>query len=66
MYTIIDKERFAMNIIEPFIRRAARMIGWEIGSAIESVIWSIGIFLVVMCCGCFGVVAVAWQIMMHK
>ena len=54
-----------MNFIEPFIRRAARMIGWEIGSAIENVIWSIGIFLVVMCCACFGCAAVAWQIMVH-
>jgi len=55
-----------MNFIEPFIRRGARMIGWEIGSAIENVIWSIGIFLVLMCCGCFACGAVVWQVMLHR
>ncbi len=55
-----------MYIVENFIRRAARMIGWEIGNAIENVIWSIGIFLVMACCGCFVCGAVAWQIMFNK
>lgn len=55
-----------MNILENLIRRAGRMIGWEIGNAIENVIWSIGIFFVLMCCGVFACGAVAWQIMFHK
>ena len=62
----ILQENLAMNIVEPYIRRAARMVGWEIGSAIENVVWSIGIFLVLMCCGCLGCGAVVWQIMFHK
>lgn len=55
-----------MNIVENVIRRAARTIGWEIGSAIENVIWSIGIFLVLLCCGACGCGAVAWQLMFHR
>ena len=54
-----------MYFLQDIVRRGARMVGWEIGSAIESVIWSIGIFLVLMCCACFGCAAVAWQIMLH-
>jgi hypothetical protein len=52
-----------MNIIENLVRRAGHLIGWEIGSAIENVIWSIAIFLTLLCCGCIMCGAVAWQIM---
>jgi hypothetical protein len=55
-----------MNFIEPYIRRIFRMIGWEIGSAIESVIWSIGIGIFLLCCCGFGALAVAYQIMFNK
>ncbi len=55
-----------MYIVENFIRRIARTIGWEIGSAIENVIWSIAIFFFLMCCGLVSCGAVAWQIMFHK
>lgn len=55
-----------MYIIENLIRRAGRMIGWEIGNAIENVIWSIAIFFFLMCCCLVSCGAVAWQIMFNK
>jgi hypothetical protein len=55
-----------MNFAEYWIRRVTRMIGWEIGSAIESVIWSIGIGIALLCCCGFGALAVAWQIVFNK
>ena len=55
-----------MNVVEPFIRRAAHMIGWEITGAIESVVWSIGIALVLMCCCIFSCGAVAFQMIFHR
>lgn len=51
-----------MNIFEQLVRRAARVIGWEIGSAIENVLWSVGIGIALLgCCAC-GAIAVAFQI----
>jgi hypothetical protein len=55
-----------MIFVEQIIRRVTRMIGWEIGSAIESVIWSVGIGIVLLCCCGFGAIAVAYQIMFNK
>ncbi len=54
-----------MYFLENIIRRGARMIGWEIGSAIESVIWSVGIAIFLLCCSIFCCGAVAFQIMFH-
>lgn len=55
-----------MNIIEQLVRRAARLIGWEIGSAIGNIIWSIGIGIALLgCCAC-GAIAVAFQIIFKK
>jgi len=54
-----------MNIVEPFIRRAAHMIGWEITGAIESVVWSVAIGLFLICCCTFSCAAVAFQIIFH-
>lgn len=55
-----------MIFVERLIRRAARVIGWEIGSAIGNIIWSIGIGIGLLCCCAFGAIAVAWQIMFQK
>ena len=55
-----------MGILNNIIRRLAHRIGWEIGSAVENVIWSIGIAVLLMCCCAFGVAAVAWQIVFRK
>jgi len=55
-----------MNILETIIRRITHLIGWEIGNAIENVIWSVVIGIVVLCCACFGMVAVAWQIAFNR
>ncbi len=55
-----------MYFLQNIIRRGARMIGWEIGEAIESVMWSIGIGCFILCCFIFGCGAVAFQIMFHR
>jgi hypothetical protein len=55
-----------MNFIEPFIRRAARMIGWEITGAIESVVWSLAIGLFLMCCCILSCGAIAFQMVFHR
>jgi len=55
-----------MYMFENLIRRVARMIGWEITGAIESVMWSVGIGCFVVVCALCGCLAVAWQIFLHR
>ena len=55
-----------MYMFENLIRRVARMIGWEITGAIESVMWSVGIGCFVLFCALCGCLAVAWQILLHR
>jgi hypothetical protein len=55
-----------MYFLENLIRRAARLIGWEIEGAIEGVMWSIGIGCFLVCCAVFAIGAVGWQILYHK
>ena len=55
-----------MNYIEPFIRRAARMVGWEITGAIENVVWSLAIGLFLLCCCAFSAGAVAFQVIFRR
>ena len=55
-----------MYMAENLIRRVARMIGWEITGAIESVIWSIGVGCFVIFCALCGCLAVVWQIFLHR
>jgi len=54
------------NPLSFLIRRLTRRIGWEITGAIENVIFSIVIGIVIMCCCGFGVLAVAWQIIFKQ
>ncbi|HLF01689.1 MAG TPA: hypothetical protein VI547_06905 [Anaerolineales bacterium] len=54
------------NIFGGVIRRLTHRIGWEISSAIENVIWSIGIGCLMLCCFGFIALAVAWQIMFNR
>ncbi len=53
-----------MYMVEDLIRRVARMIGWEITGAIESVIWSVGIGCFVVFCALCGCLAVGWRVFM--
>lgn len=39
-----------MDFLEPFVRRFANRIGWEIGDKIENAIWSLAIGLILLCC----------------
>jgi hypothetical protein len=55
-----------MYFLQDIIRRGARMIGWEIGDAIENVMWSVGIGCSLLCCAIFSCGAVAYQIMFHR
>ena len=32
-----------MNFLQDIIRRGAHLVGWEIGEAIEGVMWTVGI-----------------------
>jgi hypothetical protein len=41
-------------------------IGWEVGSAIENVVWSVGIALFLLCCCLASIAAVAWQILTRQ
>ncbi len=55
-----------MYFLQNIIRRGAHMIGWEIGEAIEGVMWSIGIGCFLLCCAVFVCGAVAFQIMFNR
>ena len=54
-----------MYFLQDIVRRGARMVGWEIGEAIEGVMWSVGIGCFILCCAVFGCLAVAFQILRH-
>jgi len=43
-----------MYSLQDIVRRSARMVGWEIGEAIEGVMWTIGIGCFVLCCAVFA------------
>jgi hypothetical protein len=62
----MDMMNNPMGMFENLIRRVARMIGWEIGEAIEGVMWSVGIGCFILCCAVFGIGAVVWQIIFNK
>ena len=52
-----------LYFLQDVIRRAARLIGWEIGEAIEGVMWTIGIGCFILCCAVFACGAIAFQIL---
>jgi hypothetical protein len=54
-----------MYSLQDIVRRGARMVGWEIGEAIEGVMWTIGIGCFILCCAVFACGAVAFQILFH-
>ncbi len=55
-----------MYFLQDIIRRGGRMIGWEIGEAIESVMWSIGIGCFILCCAVFACGVVAFQMFFNR
>jgi hypothetical protein len=56
-------EEIILDIADNLIRRAAHSIGWEIGSAIENVIWTVGIGIFLFACAACSCGAVAWKLM---
>ena len=54
-----------MYSLQNIVRRGARMVGWEIGEAIEGVMWTIGIGCFVLCCVVFACSAVVFQLLFH-
>ena len=54
-----------MYSLQNIVRSGARMVGWEIGEAIEGVMWTIGIGCFVLCCAVFACGAVVFQILFH-
>lgn len=51
-----------MFYVENLIRRVARMIGWEITGAIESIVWSVGIGCFLILCAVCACLGVGWKI----
>jgi hypothetical protein len=52
-----------MYIVDDIVRRAEHRVGWEVGSAVENVVWTVGIVLFLTVCGAISCGVVAWKIM---